>query len=172
MRKLLAAALAIPSITLADGGLDDPPPKPTVFCTGSQVYDPKLEKCVDPESGSLDRDALYLAVRQLAYAGRYLDAQGVMETLPENDPVRLTYMGFTHRKLGNVEQAMDYYQQALDRDPANNMARSYMGQGFVAEGLIYQAVVQLQQIRAHGGTGSWSEISLKNAIETGQTYNH
>ena len=99
-------------------------------------------------------------------------AQSVLEALPENDPGRLTYLGFTHRKLGNLELAMVYYQKAIDQDPANILARSYMGQGLVEEGKISQAMVQLAQIRAYGGTGSWSETSLRTAIETGKTYNY
>jgi len=172
MRFILAAALVLPAFALADGGDDSPPPKPASTCKGGQVFDADKGTCVNPEQSSLDRDELYLAVRQLAYAGRYADAQSVLEALPENDPGRLTYLGFTHRKLGNLELAMVYYRQAIDQDPANILARSYMGQGLVEEGNISQAMVQLSQIRAYGGTGTWSENSLRTAIETGQTYNY
>ena len=172
MRIILAAAFAIPTLAFADGGSDSPPPKPASTCESGQVFDADKGKCVNPEQSSLDRDELYLAVRQLAYAGRYTDAQIVLEALPEKDPGRLTYLGFTHRKLGNLELAMVYYQEAIDRDPANILARSYMGQGLVEEGKISQAMVQLSHIRAYGGTGTWSEKSLRTAIETGQTYNY
>ncbi len=172
MRIVLAAALALPTAVFADGGDDSPPPTPVNSCDAGQVFDADKGTCVNPKHSSLDRDALYLAVRQLAYAGRYVDAQSVMEALPENDPGRLTYMGFTHRKLGNLDLAMVYYQQAIDQDPANILARSYMGQGFVEEGRMSEAMVQLSQIRAYGGTGTWSETSLRNAIETGTTYNY
>ena len=172
MRFALVAALSVPTVAFAAGGDDEPPPKPTVFCTGSKVYDADKGKCVEPEQSSLNRDELYLAVRQLAYAGRYLDAQDVLRALPDHDPGRLTYLGFTHRKLGNRDLAMDYYSQAIDRDPANILARSYMGQGLVEEGKISQAMVQLHQIRAHGGAGSWAETSLDRAIQSGVTYDY
>ncbi|MEP1613496.1 MAG: hypothetical protein ABJL72_16445 [Roseobacter sp.] len=172
MRIFLAAALAFPTAVLAAGGDDSPPKKPAVFCTGSQVYDKESGECVDPKNSSLSQDQIYLAARQLSYAGRYRDAQGVLNALPENDPGRLTYMGFTHRKLGNQQLSMAFYLEAIERDPTNILARSYMGQGLVDEGKTAQAIVQLHQIRAHGGRGTWSETSLQEAISTGTTYNY
>ncbi|MEM9578325.1 MAG: tetratricopeptide repeat protein [Pseudomonadota bacterium] len=172
MRILLAAALAAPTTLFAAGGNDSPPPKPVVTCTGAQVFDKNKGKCVDPQKSALNRDEIYLAVRQLAYAGRYEDAQALAAFLPEDDSGRLTYMGFTHRKLGDFEVAMRYYQEAIDRDPDNILARSYMGQGFVEAGAPAKALVQLHQIRAYGGSGTWSETSLQNAIESGVTYSY
>ena len=173
MKKvLLAATLMVPTLVLADGGSDEPPPKPAVACTGSQIFDTATGKCVDPQKSNLDRDTRYLSVRQLAYSGRYLDAQGVLDTMDPLDPGRLTYMGFTHRKLGNLELANLFYEQAIQTDPANILARSYMGQGFVETGHIQEALVQLRAIREHGGAGTWSETSLRNAIATGKTNNY
>lgn len=172
MRILFALAVVLPAAAWADGGSDEPPANPTVFCTAGEVYDPKLRKCVKANSGALDRDTLYEAVRQLAYAGRYVEAQTVLDAMPEDDPGRLTYMGFTHRKMGNADLAASYYQAAIDRDPANFLARSYMGQGFVDQGEIAKAMVQLHQIRAHGGSGTWSERALAKSIETGTTYGY
>lgn len=172
MRILLAAALALPSIAFADGGDDKPPARPATDCKGAQVFDEKSGKCVDAKESSLDRDQLYTTVRHLAWTGRYHDAQKVLDAMDPQDPGRLTYMGFTHRKLGNTGLAMVFYQEAIERDPANIMARSYMGQGLVEQGQVTGAIAQLQAIRRHGGHGTWSETSLRNAIATGATYNY
>lgn len=172
MRTLIVAALLFPAAAFADGGNDSPPPKPAVTCEGSKVYDKKTKSCVDAQESNLDRDTLYQAVRQLAYAERYVDAQGVLAAMPAQDPGRLTYMGFTARKLGQADLAMKYYNEAIALDPANILARSYMGQGHVEAGDIDLALVQLEEIRAHGGAGSWSETSLRNAIATGTTYRY
>ena len=88
------------------------------------------------------------------------------------DPGRLTYMGFTNRKLGNLVAANMFYEQAIEADPGNILARSYMGQGFVEAGRVPDAVAQLKLIRAHGGAGTWAEKSLRNAIATGTTYSY
>ncbi|GFE52341.1 hypothetical protein So717_40940 [Roseobacter cerasinus] len=172
MRILLSAILLVPSIALADGGNDRPPSKPAVTCEGAKVYDKKTKTCVDAQESNLKTDEIYLTVRQLAYAGRYDDAQTLTQALPEGHLGRLTYMGFTHRKLGNLELANVFYEQAIAENPHNILARSYMGQGLVEAGDMVGAVAQLRAIRAHGGAGTWSETALQNAIATGTTYNY
>ncbi|MCV3271182.1 tetratricopeptide repeat protein [Roseobacter sinensis] len=173
MRILLSAALLAPTIAVANGGDNDaPPPRPAVSCEGAKVYDKKTKTCVDAQESSLQTEEIYLTVRQLAYAGRYEDAQTLAQALPQDHTGRLTYMGFTHRKLGNLELANLFYEQAIAENPHNILARSYMGQGFVESGDKVAAVAQLRAIRAHGGAGTWSETALQNAIATGSTYNY
>ena len=113
------------------------------------------------------------AVRELAYAGRNQDAQGVLEAMPDQDTdLVLTYWGFTHRKLGNLELARVFYEDAISQNPGNLLARSYMGQGFVTEGKTEDAIAQWREIKARGGEGTWAEVSLRDAIRTGLTYNY
>jgi tetratricopeptide (TPR) repeat protein len=37
----------------------------------------------------------------------------------KDDPVVLTYLGYSHRKLGDVDLGITLYKQALDVDPEN-----------------------------------------------------
>ena len=138
------------------------------------VWDANLRKCVRPDKTSyLDEDTLYGAVRELAYAGRYNDAITVLDQMPDQNSDRvMTYRGFTARKLGDLDLADVYYKKAIDLNPDNIAARSYMGQGLVAKGDKVAAMEQLREIRARGGVGSWSEKSLAAALENGQTYNY
>jgi len=138
------------------------------------VWDANLRKCVRPDKTShLDSDTLYKAVRELAYAGRYNEAIQVLDQMPEQlDDKVLTYRGFTARKLGDLQQANLYYEQALTVNPDNILARSYMGQGKAAAGDKIAALTQLREIQARGGTGTWAETSLRSAIETGTTYSY
>ena len=124
------------------------------------------------EESSLETDTLYETVRELAYAGRYVDARTVLAAMPQDDDRTLTYLGFANRKMGRADVAMGYYMQALAVNPANILAQSYMGQGLVEKAKIADALVQLRAIRDHGGNGSWVEGSLRTAIATGQTYNY
>ncbi|MCR9127846.1 MAG: hypothetical protein NXH82_17250 [Rhodobacteraceae bacterium] len=176
MRTALIAALFMPGLAMAAGGDDHSSPKPSPTsqtCTGVQVWDASKGKCVNPQNGALDADTLYDAVRELAYADRIADAQGVLRAMPDQTDDRvLTYWGFTHRKLGNVELAQTFYRQAIAANPDNLLARSYMAQGFVAAGEIFAAVEELREIRARGGAGTWPEQSLVSALETGRTYNY
>lgn len=167
----LAAVLALPfGSAYAAGGSDTAAPsKPK--CEKGFVYDKKEKKCLQAES-HMDTDTLYQTVRQLAYAGRYIDAQDVLAVMPQNDDRTLTYLGFTNRKLGRTDVAMAYYAQALAVNPSNILARSYMGQGLVEAGKVSDALVQLRAIRTHGGAGTWAEASLRKAIATGQTFNY
>ncbi|MBO6776233.1 MAG: hypothetical protein JJ897_12155 [Marinibacterium sp.] len=177
MRFLLSLVLMAPSLAFAagSGGDADAPTttKTTKDCKGVKVWDEAKNRCVKPKNSSLDTDGLYQAVRELAYAGRYLDAQGVLQAMPDQSDDRvLTYWGFTHRRLGNLELAHAFYQDAIDRNPDNILARSYMGQGLVEQGRVDEAVAQWREIAARGGKGSWAETSLREALRTGQTQNY
>lgn len=171
---ILASALVLPFAATgafaAGGGDETAPTKPK--CKTGEVYDKKTKSCIVAEESNLDVDSLYENVRELAYAGRYDEAQVVLAQMPANDDRRLTYMGFTNRKMGNTDVAMAFYAQALRVNPSNVLARSYMGQGLVEQGQMQQAMVQLREIRAHGGSGTWAEASLRTAIATGKTFNY
>jgi tetratricopeptide (TPR) repeat protein len=172
---ILATALTLPiaftTTAFAAGGGDETAPK-TPKCKTGEVYDKKLKSCVIAREGALDTDGFYENVRELAYAGRYSDAQQILALMPQDDDRTLTYMGFTNRKQGNMDVAMSYYTQALQVNPANVLARSYMGQGLVEQGEMKQAMAQLRAIRAHDGSGTWAEASLRTAIATGETFNY
>lgn len=174
MRFLLPLLIALPGVVFAAS--DAPPPKPTKTtesCKGVQVWDAKTQKCVAPKDSSLNDDLLYDAVRELAYAERYQDAQGVLRAMADQQDDRvLTYWGFTHRKLGNLETANLFYQDAIARNPDNILARSYMGQGFVQEGRMDEAIAQWREIVARDGRDTWAEASLRDAIRTGTTYSY
>lgn len=170
---ILASALALPFATTAalaaGGGEEKAPSKPK--CETGLIYDKKSKTCVTKDS-NLDVDSLYENVRELAYAGRYDDAQVVLSNMPADDDRTLTYLGFTNRKMGNTDAAMAYYNRALEVNPANILARSYMGQGFVEQGRLTEAVAQLRAISDHGGQGTWAEASLRTAILDGKTSNY
>ncbi|WP_299603212.1 hypothetical protein [uncultured Tateyamaria sp.] len=191
----IALPLALPTSSFAAGGNDNSKPKKTettqnclqarqwdpdkkAYVRFSQpvngVWDATIGKCVRPDKTSyLDADELYKAVRELAYAGRYNEANTVLDQMPDQAEDRvLTYRGFTARKTGQLELANVYYQQAIETNPDNILARSYMGQGKVVEGDKVAALTQLREIQARGGAGTWAEQSLRDAIESGTTYNY
>ena len=138
------------------------------------VYDASINKCVRPDrTGYMDSDTLYKAVRELAYAGRYHDAIKVLDQMPEQLSDRvLTYRGFTARKLGRAELANAYYTQAIDINPDNILARSYMGQALAERDNMYAAMTQLSEIQQRGGRGTWAERALLTAISTGKGYSY
>lgn len=175
MRMILAATLALlPHVALAVGSDDSQPPTPTettTKCEKGKVWDEKTKACVKAEDTSLNDDQRFGAVRELAYAGRFDEAMVVLAAMREGDTSRvMTYRGFLLRQTGHVEDGIAAYERAIALDPANNLARSYYGQLLVQMDELALASDQLNQIRAHGGTGSWAETALAAAIETGVTY--
>ena len=176
MRVLTLALVAMPTLLWAAGDDDDSPPaatQTTTTCATGLVWSEAEKKCVAPQDSSLNDDMRYQAVRELAYAGRLSEAQAVLATMSDQNEGRvLTYWGFTHGKMGNLETGLTYYLAALSQDPDNILARSYMGQALVAAGNTYEARVQLAEIANRDGAGTWAETSLRNALATGQGYSH
>ena len=195
LTSALTLPLALPTIGLAAGSEGNNPPaktETTKDCFKERQWDPEIKKwvrysepvngvwdanirkCVRPDKASyLDSNTLYDAAREMAYAGRYQDANTVLDQMPDQNSDRvLTYRGFTARMLGDLELASIYYEQAIVSNPDNILARSYMGQGKVADGDKVAAIMQLREIQVRGGAGTWAETSLQDAIETGRTYSY
>ena len=175
-RTLLLAALFVPGIALAKGAGSDFKPKATKTtksCVDGKIWDKQSKSCKSAQSNLLDEDELYEAVREFAYLGKLEHAQAALSAMEDQNSDRvLTYWGFTHRKMGDVEKGMTIYKQALAQNPGNILVRSYMGQALLEQGDLVGAREQLLQIAAYGGEDTWAERSLRQAILTGQTYNY
>ena len=173
---LLSAALVFPFAVFAAGSEDSSPPTPTkstTECPEGQVYDQAAETCIAIKGASLEDDTLFEAAREFAYAERYDDALDALGAMKEDGTDRiLTYKGFIHRKLGDMDEGMTFYKAALEKNPDNILTRSYMGQAFVELGKTGQAKLQLAYIRNSGGAGTWAEESLMKAIESGKGYSY
>ncbi len=167
----LATTLATP-LWAAGSGSSEPKPK-TVTCTKGNVFSESKGKCVPQQDSSLTDEDRIEELRALAYAGRTAEAQAVLATLTDQSSDQaLTYWGFTHRKLGNLDAGLTFYDKALKQNPNNLLARSYLGQAHVESGRLDLARLQLKEIRDRGGDGGWPEASLAEAIRTGTTFNY
>jgi len=65
----------------------------------------------------------------------------------------LNYIGYSTRKLGNVDDGITYYKKALSLDPNYNVAREYLGEGYLQKGDLASAKQQLAEIAKRCGTG-------------------
>jgi tetratricopeptide (TPR) repeat protein len=139
-------------------------------CPAGKVYNKKSKSCAK-KSSQLDDNQIYQFARQFAYAGKYDEALDMLKRAKnQNDPRILNYYGYTNRKLGNVEIAMDYYKRAIAIDGNYLLARSYMGQGLVQQGDLEGARVQLVEIRDRGGKDTYAYRALYEALKSGSTY--
>ena len=175
MRALSILLLTVaPALAFAAGSGSSSAPKPTETtseCKGGKIYDSKTQSCVDASQSSLNDNERYLAVRELAYAGALDRATRVLDAFEDPaDDRALTYRGFVARKIGDMKAAMVFYAAAIDQNPDNILARSYMGQGLVEAGDFKAARAQLSEIRARGGRNTWAEFALNTAIRYGKGY--
>lgn len=172
LKHLAALGCILAAPVFAAGSSSDTPPTPTEttkVCEDGMVWDEKTEECVAVQDSRLNDETLYEAVREFAYLGRLDDATGALDAMEDQTDSRvLTYRGFVARKGGDMDAAMAFYAAALEADPRNHLARSYMGQGLAEAGRYDLARAELSTIRANGGRGTWAEISLRMAIDTGR----
>lgn len=170
MKPFALVTAGLVGMTLATGAFAAGSSTPTTkTCKKGEVYDKEKKKCVEAERAT--DDAIFEGARDAAYKGEFNYAIDLLRLAAnQDDPRILNYLGFTHRKLGQTQVAMEYYTRALAIDPNYNLARSYMGQGLVADGDLDGAKVQLAEIRNRGGDGTWAYVMLENAIASGVVY--
>lgn len=159
----------------AVGSDDTEPPAPTptsTDCPEGQVWDEETKACLEADAKGLTDEDRYRALRELAYAGRYDAARIVLEAMPPESDAVWTYRGFIARQEGHWLEALANYRHALGLNPDNILARSYLGQGLALRGETAAAERQLAEIRARGGSGTWAEAALVEALTTGKSYNY
>lgn len=166
----LAGALIAGPISGNAMGDDPPPPapKPKVECEKGYVYSTTKKRCVKEEPDAAPDRALLERGWMLAYAGKYQLAMDTFRSVAdENNPSALNGLGYTNRKLGQLERGIGYYKLALAIDPDYLLAREYLGEGYVMAGQIDLAKAQLSQIRQRCGTSCKEYRLLARAISTG-----
>ena len=139
-------------------------------CPSGTAWSKQQGKCVAQKSGFLSDEDLARAGRQLALDGHYRDAIKVLELASnENDPAVLTYLGYSHRKLGNIDLGISLYKRALDIDPDNVDTREYLGEGYVSKGELDLAWLELVEIEKRCGTACVEYQALEKALRSGSS---
>jgi tetratricopeptide (TPR) repeat protein len=139
-------------------------------CPSGTAWSKQQGKCVALKKGSLSDEDLARAGRQLARDGHYLDAIKVLEMAAnENDPAVLTYLGYSHRKLGNIDLGISLYKKALDIDPDNVDTREYLGEGYVSKGELDLAWLELSEIEKRCGTTCEEYRALEKALRSSRS---
>ncbi|MEL7345839.1 MAG: tetratricopeptide repeat protein [Pseudomonadota bacterium] len=171
--SFVAMAISGPVMVQAEGAETPLPPKQTqttMTCESGMIWDEEAEACVAPKDARMLDDALYEAVRELAYFGQPETALKVLDVMGEGNSDRvLTYRAFASRKAGNDAAAFAFYDAALAQNPNNLLARSYLGQAYVVKGDLAAAERQLREINQRGGAATWPEEALRLAIKNGSS---
>jgi tetratricopeptide (TPR) repeat protein len=138
-------------------------------CPSGTAWSKQQKKCVAVKKGALSDEDLARAGRQLALDGHYRDAIKVLYMASNaNDPAVLTYLGYSHRKLGNIDFGISLYQKALDIDPENIRTREYLGEGYVSKGELDLAWLELVEIEKRCGTTCVEYQALEKAMRSGR----
>jgi tetratricopeptide (TPR) repeat protein len=164
MSKLMIAAggLAIAlglALSPAVQASDSPSP-PSIDCT-------KKANKGKPECRNYheDNDELYQAAYWASRNGDYAKAQAFLRAAPaQDDPRILNLMGFTTRKLGDVETALGYYAKALALNPDFTVAREYRGEAYLQKGDLASAKAELAELAARCGTACTEHANLADHI--------
>lgn len=157
---IVAGLVFAPSFAHAFAGEQ---PKDTRSCPKGKVWNGK--KCVS--ANLLDDKQLIEQGRQLALAGHYDEAIGALEAVSnKDDPLALTYLGYSHRKMGDIERGMALYRQALAIKPDNIVTREYLGEGYAETGKVDLARAELAEVeRLCGNTDCEEYRDLAEVIK-------
>jgi tetratricopeptide (TPR) repeat protein len=116
-------------------------------CGTGQVWSSDLDACLDGNSASLTDEDLYLAGRDLGQQAHYAEALKLFFRVKNREQARvLNSIGYSTRKLGDVDKGIDYYHQALAIDPNFTKARQYLGEAYLQKGDVAKAKEQLMEI--------------------------
>ncbi len=166
---LLGLCIAVPAAYASADCGDDEPPKASkaskgkcpagyryaankhsctkVSCGTDEAWSGSEKACLGVDAASLTDDDFYNEARLRVDQQRYAEALDLLFRIKNQDQAKvLNYIGFSTRKLGDVEKGIDYYHRALALDPNYLRAREYLGEGFLQKGDVLSAKEQLDEI--------------------------
>jgi len=129
-------------------------------CAAGQVWSSGTDACIDGKSAALTDEDLYLAAGEFVLEARYAEALPLLLRIKDrNTPQVLNLIGYSTRKLGDIDKGIDYYRQALAVDPDYTKARQYLGEAYLLKNDVGKAKEQLDEIADRCG-GSCEEYKL------------
>ena len=116
-------------------------------CATGQVWSGGTDACVDGRSAGLTDEDLYLAAGEFVLEARFADALPLLFRIKaRNTPQVLNLIGYSTRKLGDIDKGIDYYRQALAVDPGYTKARQYLGEAYRQKGDVGKACVRFKKL--------------------------
>lgn len=110
----------------------------------------------------------YEEAAALVEAARYRKAIRTLEKLDRKEPGNadvLNLLGFSHRQLGEVEIAFDYYRDALAADPGHLGANEYLGELYLMTDRLPEAEGRLARLDEACPSGCEERRELAEAID-------
>jgi tetratricopeptide (TPR) repeat protein len=116
-------------------------------CGTGQAWSSGADACIDGRSAALTDEDLYFAAGEFVLEARYAEALPLPFHIKDRSkPQVLNLIGYSTRKLGDVDKRIDYYHQALAVDPGYTKARQYLGEAYLLKDEVGKAKKQLEEI--------------------------
>jgi len=165
----IAATLSTtPVVAAGSPSTSSPPPK----CKAGYVWSTSKKKCIKKTSSLMNDEDLYIQARAFVEDKNYAEALELLQRIKnQNQPKVLNYIGFSTRKLGDVDKGITFYKKALALDPNYNIAREYLGEGYLQKGDLKSAKQQLAEISKRCGTSCEAYEDLAEEIAKYQAGN-
>jgi len=105
----------------------------------------------DGDDQALLADADYIAGRAALQAGNDAGAlrrfQSALKRFPEAADLH-NELGFTHRRLRQMDKAFEHYRRALDLNPQHRGAHEYIGEAYLIVGDVSRARFHLSALHS------------------------
>lgn len=135
-----------------------------IVCKEGWKLNTAKQVCEKQDSRLDDKDR-YVYGRDLALAGYYEEALDSLQAIKDQDDAMvLTMIGYSKRKLGDVDEGIAYYHKALAIDPDNLNTHEYLGEGYVAMGKKNLALAELDTLEKLCGVDCSQYVELASAI--------
>jgi|JI102314DRNA_FD_contig_81_1609205_length_2224_multi_3_in_0_out_0_2 Flp pilus assembly protein TadD len=121
------------------------------------------------ENSGLDQEPSFRAAKQAVASENWDAAVKALELVVVNRPDNAdahAWLGYSLRRAGRYDAALQAYDEALRLSPRNLAAREYLGEAYLALGRRADAMSQLLELDRLCGVASCEEArQLRHAIE-------
>src|SRR5271163_1448245 len=110
----------------------------------------------------------YLAGEKAVKEGRYQDAVPLLTKVVQREPDNAdahNYLGFSLRKLGDLDKAQAHYRTALQLQPDHKAALEYYGELFLQIKDLPRAEEQLTHLQRVCPSGCTERAELEKAVK-------
>ena len=118
--------------------------------------------------GGANKSPEMIEAEKAIEAANYQSAIGYLEKVVTDSPNNadaFNYLGYSYRKLGDLETSKGYYEKALSLDPEHRGAHEYIGELYLQLGDVQKAEVHLESLDKLCFFGCDEYYELKKAIQ-------
>jgi len=121
-----------------------------------------------PTAPSSAASSDYLAGEKAVKEGRYQEAVALLTKVVQREPDNAdahNYLGFSLRKLGDLDKAQAHYRTALQLEPNHKAALEYYGELFLQIKDLPRAEEQLARLQRVCPSGCTERAELEKAVK-------